>query len=296
MVILKKNEFKKKRVFISRYLTIFFLFLSTCFLVSCRHETRRQEGSDENQLLTDFFKQILIYDSGIYTLWGSKPITFIDMSEISQEEINKWLADMSEEEKKNNILHEDLNLKEGWNKWKQVSCQFPMKKYMLFESNLFGSSDDPVIVFVNILKTATVIEDNYELFKRKMGFDFHPLEVTLEIKNNTSSFWRAVFNNHSDLMGIILGFGKENSTIFHWKNFDHPQSCDLFCENLSYRGSNERAGYIAPTIEDLELPGFIYFDVDNEVKEKYEREREKIQKIYKNKDFLKVTLDKLTES
>lgn len=296
MIILKNNDLKKELVLFHRFLAAFFLFFSSLYLVSCSRENTNLESFDEKYLLTDLFRQIMIYDHGIYTLWGSKPITFIEIPDFSQIEIDEWLASLSKEERKNSLLKAELNLKGGWCKWKQVSSQFLMKKYMLFESDLFGAYDEPVIVFVNILKTATVIQDNYEIFRQKVGFDFHPLEVTLDIQNNSSPFWKAVFHKHSDLMGLVLGFGKENSTIFHWKYFDHPSACDAFCEGLSSRGTNEHTGYIAPTIEDLELPSFAYFDTNNEVKEKYEREREKIQKIYKNKDFLQVTLDKLTES
>ena len=188
---------------------------------------------------------------------------------------------------------EGYNLSEAWKKWEQINHRFPMKRFMLFKQEERIDPHVFFMVFVDILKTAAVIQDNYEAFHKAMGFDFHPLELTLQMNQKDSVFWK---NINSYLYGLLFGFGKTNSQLFHWKHFDHPKSCDEFCKNIEPSFSNEQLrGHIKFTIDNFQTPSFMSFNEIDPIINIYKEERKMIKEIYKDNDFLDLTLQRLTE-
>ena len=92
--------------------------------------------------------------------------------------------------------------------------------------------------------------------------------------------------DNSHLWGLLFGFGKTNSYLFHWKYFDHPKSCEEFCNDIPSLTSNPQLkGRIKFTINNFELPSFVSFNEIDDVVDHYKEERIKIKNIYKNKDF-----------
>lgn len=251
----------------------------------------------EREWLTQFLSDIMLFQHGIYTLWGAhKPITFIQVANYSEDEIKALYDAMTEDEKNEKGFKVDVSegytLSEAWKKWEQISHRFPMKRFLLFKQE----GQDPhvfFIVLVDILKTAAVIQENYEIFHQAMGFDFHPLELTLQMNQKDSIFWK---NLNSHLYGLLFGFGKTNSQLFHWKHFDHPESCDEFCQNIKPSFSNEQLkGHIKFTIDNFQIPSFMSFNKIDPIIDIYKEERALIKKIYKDKDFLDLSMQKLTE-
>ncbi len=295
---------------VSKFYYIFCQFnkLSILFIVllfSACQPTKKSTLSDktshdEREWLTQFFSDIMLFEHGIYTLWGAhKPITLIAVDNYSEEEIKALYESLSEEEKQEAFkdglsvdVIEGYKLSEAWEKWEQISPRFPMKRFMLFKQE----GQDPhtfFIVFVDILKTAVIIQNNYEAFQKALGFDFHPMELTLQINQKGSVFWK---NLNSYLYGLLFGFGKTNSQIFHWRYFDHPKSCDELCNNIKTHFSNEQLrGHIKFTIDNLQLPSFVSYNEIDPVVNIYKKERVAIKAIYKDKNFLDLTLQKLTE-
>ena len=254
--------------------------------------------SEERIWMTKFFTEILLEQHAIYTLWGSKPISLIIIDEYTNEEVDAYYNSLSEEEKKNIVTLIDAvyDFPENWRKWEKISSRFPTKKFLFFKSNLHKDPRATFIYFVNILNTAFVIEDHYALFRKTVGFDFNPLEVVLEITNKDSKFWKKAINS-ALLSGILFGYGKKNALTFHWKHFDHPSNCANFLDSYKHRESNplpssQRKEFYS--IQNFPIPSFISFDDNDEVVEKYKKERAYIQEVYKDKDFLDVTLEKLT--
>jgi len=272
-------------------------------LVSCQPSEKPtlspEISPQEREWLTKFFSDIMIFERGIYTLWGAhKPMTILPMADYSEKELKARYESLSEEEKKKNNecfkveVIDGYAIYEAWKKWEQISHRFPMKRFMLFKQE----SDDPhvfSVIFVDIVKTASVIQDNYEAFREAIGFDFHPMEIVLQMNQKDSVFLE---NLNSYLYGLLFGFGKTNSHTFHWKYFDHPKSCDEFCKNIKSKSSNEQLnGEIKFTIDNLLLPAFASFNEFDDVVDQYKNERKKIKEIYKDRNFLDLTLQKLIE-
>lgn len=275
--------------------------ISIVFLFFSYHQTQSKFSDkispNEREWLTQFFNDIMLFNHGIYTLWGAhKPIVLIPVVDSSEEEMQAIYESLSEEEKKKEglsvIVIEGYRLSEAWKNWEQVSYRFPMKRFMLFKRE---DQDSHVffIVFVDIVKTAAVIQDNYEVFQKAMGFDFHPMELILQMNQKDSAFWR---NLNSYLYGLLFGYGKTNSQLFHWKYFDHPKSCDELCKKIKTTFSNEQLkGKIKFTIDNFQIPSFASFNEIDPIVNIYKEERRNIREIYKDKDFLDLTLQKLTE-
>ena len=254
-------------------------------------------SSEEREWLTLFFNDIMLFESGIYTLWGAqKPVTTIPVANYSEKDMKARYEALSEAEKNKASFSVDIvegySLAEAWKKWEQISPRFPMKRFMLFKQE----KQDPhffFIIFVDIVKTAAVIQDNYEAFQKAMGFDFHPLELVQQIDQKDSVFWK---NLNSHLYGLLFGFGKTNSQIFHWKHFDHPKSCDELCKIIKPSFSNKQlTGNVKFSINNFQIPDFVSFNNIDPVIKNYEEEMKMIRKIYEGHDFLELTLQKLTE-
>ena len=91
---------KLKSKFLSKSATSIFFFLAF-FLPGCVNEVKKSSPlpSEERQWMEKFFHDLLFVEGGVYTLWGSKPITTIALYHYTDEE---W------EELNNNLSPEDL--------------------------------------------------------------------------------------------------------------------------------------------------------------------------------------------
>ena len=119
--------------------------------------------------------------------------------------------------------------------------------------------------------------------------------MTLEVQNKDSHFWKIVEEN-ARLLGILYGFGKQNSFCFSWKYGEENNTPALhqFRENMWFTFSDELKFIGASTITHFPIPIFASFLREDTVIKKYQMERKKIMKEYANKDFVELTLQKLT--
>jgi len=243
-----------------------------------------------------FFEYLLFSHGGAYTLHGSKPMTCFEVSFYSYEELLEIQKSNNEEVDKSSIIVENCGFPENWLKWEQVKDRFDFPGFIL------TSKKDPDypklsrIFFVNVLEMALVIQKYYSMFRKELGFEFDPLSVVFEIHQEQSVFWDVV-SEHSDLIGLLYGFGFRNSQCFNWKFSEEvPESfknslqlnlsTDWKCKNFS---GHEKAC-------DLQIPVFCSFQQDDPVIKKYEEEREKIQKLYAEKDVVKIAVEHLARS
>lgn len=293
---LKKGSTNRWFYILCSILSIILLLLPT----SC--QSNKQEASpfnlslEERDWMTQFFEDVMLSENGIYTLWGSiKPITLIVIELYTDTEKQAFYDSLTDEEKKECFSCVGYSLDKTWFKWEKIQDRFPMNRYMLFKADRLQEDHAMFILFIDILKTAAVIQDNYEAFRTVVGADFHPLELTLNMRQKDSDFLDKLIGN-AHLWGILFGYGNMNSYLFHWQHFDHPKSCDEFCKGIASFASNDPIqGNFKFTISQFEIPGFKSFNEIDPIAENYKKEREKIKEIYKGKDFLDVTLKKLIE-
>jgi hypothetical protein len=251
-------------------------------------------SQDERTWMTNFFNDIMLEDEGIYTLLGSKPLTRIVLYHYTEDQKRDYYDKLSDEEKKNMRFIERDDLPENWNKWEAIQARFPLKRYLLFKEDLPDDPEASYVYFVDILKTAVTIQEHYDLFRKVVGFDFDPREVVLEMPRKDSNFWKKAGEN-SVLWGILFGYGNMNSWAFHWKHFAPSPAGADFDKILTPRSSDKFiTGKTKITLENFSIPSFMSFDENDEVVQRYKKERRQIQKAYRGKDFLDFTLEALT--
>lgn len=270
-------------------------------------------SSEEKACLKRFFRYLLIQEGGIYTLWGSKPVTVFTINLRTPQELQAlykasgieptiYLVDLSNdndrleyeklsEEQKKRVLfvdNEDVEILSKWENWEKIREKFTIKKYLLFMKDNPHDKKAPFLFFVNIAQTITTLQDHYMLFKEVYEQDFDPLNSISELKNPHSTFWDKILEDHRT-RGILFGYGKENALCFYW------QSRDSIIKSPPKNAANKDIEFKIYQLEDLPIPGFVSFSENDPIVKKYHKEKKQIQKEYDQKDFVYHTLKKLLE-
>lgn len=234
-----------------------------------------------------FFRDVMLDEHAIYTLCGTKPITTMPIYYYTDEEVDEYYAQMTEEEIATAVIVEDYDLSENWEKWEKIRSQFPLSRYFFFKRDDPEDSRFAFLVFVDVAATVKMLQENYSVFCQETGMDFDPQQVVFEMEAG-SEFWDKTFDNCL-LVGLLYGFGLKNAYSFRDKYKDVSQ----INESLSSYASDEPT-FRTATIEHFSLPIFASFSGEkDEVIEKYKKEKADIQKIYQGQDFLELTLQKM---
>lgn len=254
------------------------LFILYFFLSACSRNPPIPAPQDiETAKIEAFLTKLLFEEAGIYTLFGDKPIT--DICFFIGDETDIWLDGLSQEAMKQIVYIDNDALLENWNAWKKYAQSIPFKEFCFVE---VPCPTDPLHVLyclVNVNRVREVIQENELDFKVRGGIDFG--NIKREIRNPKSAFWNSMLHDHY-LMGLLHGYGKENSSYFT-KLLEGKESPHPF-ETVEGPFS----------IENFPLPIYAHTPNDS-ISRKYQQQREEIKKIYENKNFLDVTLNRLRE-
>jgi hypothetical protein len=287
--ILRKVEY-----ILAGFFWLLFLLLPGC--TSSNNTDLKTLSTSERTAIESLFSHLLLSEGGAYTLFGSKPMTFEVFSEVSEGEKQEFFSISSHP-----VIKNELNFFENWKIWGRVKNQYPMIRFLFFERKPPSFSKGGSAVFlVNIATTAGVLQKNYQKFRAAFAKDFDPLDVVFEMEDDRSAFWNTVLDRE-DLLAILLGYGEENGWFFvkvkEWEEQkDHrgDGKKDHFLASLSKQtpASNALASFDVL----FPIPSFGCYAPEEStfLVKKYERERKMIEKIYRGKDFVQVTLDRLT--
>lgn len=250
---------------------------------------------EDRKWMTKFFSDLLFEEQGVFTLFEDKPMVMSLLYNYTREEFESFYDTLPDSIKKETQLVE-YDYAENWNKWENIQNRFSIGKY-LFEKRAI-SEDGKIFcgLFINIAETAMALQENYEDFRRIVGFDFHPFKEVFKIGDKDSVFWNNVFKNHA-LLGILLGYGKRNSYLFHWMTEENSKKEELLIEQSILSETSDQAPlYGTASLDNFSLPIFRYdSSKENErLLSKYKLQRDRIKTRFKGKDILDVTLRQLT--
>ena len=261
--------------------------------------------SEERIWLREFFHDVLFKDPGAYVLYGTKPMSWscIDKTLTDEEyaEMMKLYQALPPEEKALYfVLEKDcFDFQANFEKWKKIRHKFPITQYLFGTFPIQGFPDSESLFFINIEMTLRTLLNYHEDFKRVLGFDFDPFQAVFEVENRDSRFWNGVIQHHV-LLGILLGFGRENAWFFDWKmqysEIEGPERS--FIKSLPRR-TYEQQDILYPNPKHFGLPIFGSYGLypnDQKLIEQYRKEQKKIKALYKNRDEVDVALDWLTRS
>lgn len=237
-----------------------------------------------------FVDHAMLREGGLYTLLGSKPVTWIDMSYSppnGEEKLLFW-----ESLSNNQKIHysvDDLdfpkyNAKKIAANWVKIQQKYLGRNFNIvpYENSVF---------FINQPVLLNFIEENRDLFAEILGKPMQPIEVLNCIGDQSSSLWQAFLKNHF-AMGLLLGYGIHNAKCFAFLvcGEDVPPS------HLVDEGPSTILYEEHPKIGQLQLPMFRVFEGGEDVIDKYERERIQIKRYFQGKNFYQTVYEKMQET
>lgn len=216
----------------------------------------------------------LFLDEGFsYVLFGSKPMSTIGHDKNTPASYQELYP------------HPLFELESWWQTWEKYSHLFSMKEFFLFAQN----GDEWFEVFlINKSNALKVIEENLTLFRDKIGTNFSSSEILEHIVSSRNVFRDGLNKSHA-LLGLLLGYGKQNAVGFE-KYFSKNRKLHF----LSFAPRNS-AEVVHLEMDVLAIPSFSSFSnkETNRIVKKYNQERDRIMEIYSKGDFLETTLNRL---
>lgn len=267
-------------------------------------------STEEKADLEYFFRWLVFENQGAFVLFGSKPMCIMSLRDIDtpidRDKFQIWFNSLPEDEKAKveSVLSQaksvpklEHNPYRGWMVLQKALKNLKMRDYLFRLVPLLNAGHYD-LVLIDIQRTALVLAENYSIFKEASGgMDFHPLQAVFELQDPDSVFWKNIFSLQNHLAkGLLFGYGLKNSLFGHW-SFSSSQG-KLTLPSEKYREKIEdylKGTSFKPTmpnqssISNLTIPLFGMVAGDKTAK-KYAKEKAAIEKIYRGKDIVEVTL------
>lgn len=275
-----------------------------------------QKQQDE---ITIFLENLMIRDGGLYTLLGSKPMTEFDITdtldkteqEIAQsyEELKTAIKEQAlksekssdcptiptfeEYVKKCKLQREELKFgdcKILWDTWSKIYGTISTPTYRV----IAWEGDFTVGLFIHVPYLTHILKKYYKEFSQITETQFDVDTILDSIEDKNSVFWNKVLTNHY-LHGLLLGYGERNAYLFNWVR---KEALPLESVSILRFPELSRLNQYAKqtlkkkiSIEDLPIPYFVSFEINDEEVERYSKEREKIINFMKDKDLTSFVLE-----
>lgn len=248
-------------------------------------------SQQDREILKDFFHKLLFYQGFAYTLFGDKPIS-IEIFDL--EEKHKELFSISSE---------------GYKAWKKYAHLFSSPNYIfIFDEDL--EKDRCEITLINTKAFHQVIKDHSHQFVKIFGPHITSKHL-LHLLIRKRSLWNTAMNNHQDVIGILLGYGKINAALYHQRSEINSKTLGIKKRrtkpSFGYSSIEEELNALNATLHAfsdeerfsfrfMRLPGFVADSNSLEtkkLKQKYIEQRRNITQKYAREDALKITLEQL---
>ncbi len=275
-----------------------------------------------NQIVT-FVENLMIREGGFYTLLGSKPMTIFDITctiEENEEDIarsyenSKLFFEKAKKDPEKShtngaslpdfeeyravclsrlTTHQFLNKKMLWEVWLKKRGTFSTPAYIL-TSRRIGKGE--MGVFLNIPQMLHILKKHQNEFRQETGMEFEISAILDSFEDEYSVFWNKVCGNHY-LLGLLLGYGEKNAYLFNWlKTNSLPLSAVsiLRFPDLSRLEQTKTPALKKNNpVEDLPIPYFVSFEINDPEIQRYATEKEKIISFLKERDYIAFALDHL---
>jgi hypothetical protein len=264
-LLIKPPKFCKK---VSSYNK--FLFLICIFFTGCSEvNDSRLEKTEEKKMAGAFLEELLFQEGGCFTLLGDKPITSMLIFKGAAEDSS--LENLSPEALET-LSFVDYKTAENFGSWKKLSENLNFQNFFFVEAPVPEDPSCYLLYFVNILETAKIFQDNFELFHRRTGIDNWE-KMLSELKKPNRALWQNLFKDHY-LAGLLYGYGKDN--------------VEHFCRSICRQSFSESFEGVA-TKENFPIPVYAT-SASDKITNKYEKLRENIKKKYQGRDTVEFTL------
>lgn len=240
------------------------------------------EGQDKNTTITMpyrdavrlevFFRELIMKDGLGYTLVGKKPMSFGVCR-------NKFPLD---------------KMTVGWDTWQKYAhlCQNP--RFGFWAEQAAWSKGIKALVLVDKQEAAQVIEQNRSDFQEVLQIPDVHLDLLLRAAQEQPLI-QQVLHNHDALLGILLGYGRDNAWWYHARD-KTQNNPSVWEQTLQPTGFIEylRRHWSRAQMDDMFLPGFVGMAASAEsmaLKKHYLAARQDLIRYYEGKNFLEATLN-----
>lgn len=228
-----------------------------------------------------FLKYMLIEEGGIYTLVGSKPMTAFSLAPVIDEREKRELYAAKDENFRKHISLEKFqptkeDARKLWNDWRKVEDKYLGSPFLIREDDQYGG------ILINILSVTYILDRYYEEFEKIIREPITAKTFVYRIGEKGDPAWEKIKGNHY-LMGLLFGFGEKNARCFSWEESEKKYFPLRRITSFSPVGTGKPVHKLS--IEDLDLPGFVSYQLIDEQVERYRMEREKCIELFKDEDF-----------
>lgn len=266
--------------------------------------------------ITQFLENVIIRESGAFTLLGTKPMTEFDVAwsveeqeedyEASYQELKLMfkktqqspsqftcslteMPSFSEYKNKclsNKELYSFLKKKELWENWLANYRSIASANFKLtMREHPYKTG-----ILINVPQAIYILKKYHADFVEQTQIEFDLATILDTIDDHKSSFWNSVFTNHY-LHGLLLGFGEKNAFIFDYmKKMDSLKTKAFSFQHFAHSSEIYAHGkeMMQPnvSIENLVIPYFVTYDINDDMREKYLREKGKIIDYLKEKNLV----------
>jgi hypothetical protein len=291
------GRFLKRISLISIFLIPLILFF---FFDKSRDQTSAIYQIPQNDLetLESFFQTLFLKESFGYTIYGKKPMSVVTYNDPLYR-CNLWDFDSY-----------NLQLRQGSECWKKYCSRIQSNDFvfLFYKNQKWGE-----MILINKQNFIDTVDQHQADFQKAFGYPISGEELISRMIKSSSE-WNEVLKNSDYLMGIVLGYGRHNSSVFCRRREIEKKSYE--CRfSLNKLKTNPAPGYA--TIDEeiqtinrrfhlyqdnslesnfISLP-FFRSDSDShesqELLEQYKDERKQILKIVEGGDFFQKAINKI---
>lgn len=242
----------------------------------------------DRKRLTGLMQKLFAEDNFAYTILGPKPVSWATyLKPLPLSNWTRFYDSFSE-------YHHTI--RSGWKTWEKYQHLFP-SAHLWIESSK-SSPGWISILIVNEDRFNDVINQNKSDFQEVLCREIvDGFQLIREAKNR--SLIDEVLEGHQGLIGIVLGYGKDNSWQFHEGCKNHKPIGWVWEEEDNYFSEETLESDITLTEYYLSLYSCPSFSGDSNSKEslalktEYLLTKKKVMDYFKGKDFLEATLSLL---
>lgn len=241
----------------------------------------------DQEILEIFFSNMISSEYFGYVLFGNKPIAAAGFE-----------TEFTPEDAFDETAVKQHYIQLGWQTWEKYSRFFPSEKFVLKLSKSPLVNSYHWIVLINKETTIKCVSNNLKVFKSVLGEKITP-ESVLQSLIATDDIFNDTLNHHDGLLGILFGYGTSNSIKFQQCHRSIERGAP-FIDKIYHKSSKLEA--FNKQGRDLAMVSLPRFAADLKHPESralyraYSTTQAKLSNIYKEKKFLKPTLERLVSN
>jgi hypothetical protein len=172
---------------------------------------------EERCYLEVFFRTLISEEGGCYVLFGDKPAAMMVYEDRKTLQLSASLR---------GSLTSFSKEKLGFKAWQKYQHLFPFESYVIVNTRAFNTATSEAVFLIHKERLLMALSQNFTEFEKEFP-EFKTPKCLLNAMIEDSSVLHQVCFEHVLLLGIILGFGKDNAMLFErereLENFLFPQ-------------------------------------------------------------------------